>query len=78
MATKNDLKDWVIEALVACGGSAHHIEVAKHIWAKHRADIEASGDFFYTWQYDMRWAGQTLQDQGRLLKKGPNRTWRIP
>jgi hypothetical protein len=44
MATKHDLKDWVVEALRASGGSAHHVEVAKHVWANHKADLEKKGD----------------------------------
>jgi len=69
MATKHDLKDWVIEAIEACGGSAHHVEVAKHIWANHREDLEASGNLFYTWQHDMRWAADHLRRDGKLLPK---------
>jgi hypothetical protein len=79
MATKHDLKDWVIEALLTCGGKAHHIDVAKHIWVNHRADLETSGDLFYTWQYDMRWAADNLRREGRLLPKpkGDTGPWQL-
>ena len=79
MATKDDLKDWVIEALMACGGTAHHVKVAKHIWANHQADLEASGDLLYTWQYDMRWAADHLRREGKLLPKpkGDQGPWQL-
>ena len=79
MASKDDLKDWVIEALVAFGGSAHHVDVAKHIWANHRAELEASGDLFYTWQYDMRWVADYLRREGKLQPKpkGDRGPWQV-
>ena len=79
MATKDDLKDWVIEALTAQEGSAHHVQVAKYIWQNHEADLIASGDLLYTWQYDMRWATDQLRRQGRLLPKpkGDRGPWRL-
>jgi hypothetical protein len=79
MATKHDLKEWVVEALTAHRGSAHHIEVAKHIWANHRADLEASGDLFYTWQYDVRWAADDLRREGKLMPKpkGDKGPWQL-
>ena len=76
MADKAFLKDFVFEALAARGPSTV-TEIAKYIWAHHEADLRASGDTFYTWQYDMRWAGQSLQNEGKLLKNGPGGTWKL-
>ena len=67
MLTKAVLKDWVVEALKAQGGSAPLIDVAKHIWKAHRADLEQAGDLFFTWQYDMRWAATGLRGD-RIMK----------
>lgn len=66
MATKEDLTTWVIEALRAHGGSVYHVNVAKHVWRSHEDELRASGDLFYTWQYDLRWAAQRLRDSGVL------------
>jgi hypothetical protein len=79
MPTKDGLKGWVIEALEASDGSAHHVDVAKHIWANHQAELEASGDLFYTWQYDMRWAADRLRREGKLLPKpkGDRGPWQL-
>ncbi len=66
MATKHDLKDWVSEALATEGGASDVVSVAKRIWQTHEQDLRQSGDLFFTWQYDMRWAAFTLRKEGRL------------
>ena len=79
MITKDKLQEWTIEALEAHGGSASIVQICKHIWQQHKSELEASGDLFYTWQYDMRWAGDKLRkervlEQKRLGDRGP---WRL-
>jgi hypothetical protein len=64
MATKYELRGWVKEALEALGGAGTVVEVSREIWQRHEAELRASGDLFYTWQYDMRWAAQSLRDNG--------------
>lgn len=76
MATKETLQGWIIDALRSLGPSTV-TRIAKHIWDNHEADLVKSGDLLYTWQYDMRWAGQALQDKGKLLKKGQGKTWNL-
>ena len=66
MATRADLVRWVEEAIQANNGHATIVEVAKAIWARHSDELEQSGDLFFTWQYDMRWAAQKLRHLGRL------------
>jgi len=61
MATKEDLQEWVAEALRGLGGSARLIDVAKFIWAAHESELRHSGNLFFTWQYDMRWAANQLR-----------------
>lgn len=75
MVTQDKLKIWVIEALKANGNAARVPDIAKHIWDNHESELRLSGDLFYTWQYAMRWAGQTLQKEGKLTKSGPSRQW---
>jgi hypothetical protein len=38
-----------------------------------------SGDFFFTWQYDIRWAAQTLRDKGALKPdiEAPRGIWQL-
>jgi len=57
---------WVVEALESLGGSGKVIDVTKEIWQRHESDLEASGDLFFTWQYDVRWAAQKLRNGGTL------------
>lgn len=70
MPTRDDLWLWVHEAVAALGGEASVVDVAKEIWNAHDGDIRKSGDLFYTWQYDMRWAAQRLREQGKLKLNG--------
>ena len=64
MLNKSELKKWVKDALRQHGGTASLLDVAKHIWTNHESDLRASGDLFYTWQYDMRWACTDLRKDG--------------
>ena len=61
------MKEWVWRALDAKGGKAQIVDVAKHIWTHHQADLTASGKMLYTWQYDMRWAATQLRQDGRMI-----------
>jgi hypothetical protein len=68
MASREDLTDWVYDAVNANGGKATLIEVAKFIWLNHEVELRNSGDLFFTWQYEMRWAAQRLRDSGKFRK----------
>ncbi|HEY6896458.1 MAG TPA: hypothetical protein VI279_04295 [Rhodocyclaceae bacterium] len=63
MASRLDLQDWIIEALHSKGGTATIVEVAKFLWEFHEQELRSSGDLFFTWQYDMRWACTRLRKQ---------------
>ncbi|AFK63946.1 hypothetical protein TKWG_21215 [Advenella kashmirensis WT001] len=63
MIKREELQDWVIAALKESGGSASIAEVARHIWINHENDLLASGELFFTWQYDMRWACTRLRER---------------
>ena len=76
MATKYDLQSWVTEALETLGGAGTVVEVAREIWQRHEGDLRASGDLFYTWQYDMRWAAQVLRDTGQARPASATRRGR--
>lgn len=66
MATREDMKSWVILALMSLGGKAWPSDVAKYIWDNYEADLRSSGKLLYTWQYDARWAAQSLRNAGKL------------
>lgn len=76
MASREDLKSWVLQPLVDLK-SAYVPVVAKHVWDNHERDLRASGDLFYTWQYAMRWEAQKLQHEGKIKKVGKSGLWEI-
>jgi hypothetical protein len=79
LAKKDDLQDWVRDALRARGGRAKLVDVAKHIWLHHEEDLKASGNLLYTWQYDMRWAALVLRKKGIMnsANVSPSGTWEL-
>ena len=79
MATKHDLEDWVCESLRNLGDSGRLIDVAKQIWGNHQSDLISSGDLFYTWQYDMRWAANRLRRSGKMkaVETSPSGVWEL-
>jgi hypothetical protein len=66
VAGRQDLRAWVLEALNNLGGSGSVVEVSREVWKSHEPDLRSSGNLFYTWQYDIRWAAQVLRDEGKL------------
>lgn len=79
MATKSDLPDWVEDAIRELGGRSTLIQVSKQIWSRHEAELRSSGDLFFTWQYDMRWAALVLRKQGRMKSAeiSPKGVWEL-
>jgi hypothetical protein len=77
MATKDDLRGWVVDAIRAKGGAATIIEVAEYVWRCHEQDLRSSGRLFFTWQYDMRWCALELRKAKVLIPadKSPTGTW---
>lgn len=77
MADRDDLDNWVVEALTELGGKGSIIEIAKRIWDNHEEDLKKSGNLFYTWQYDYRWAGTRLRDKGVIhpAESSPKGVW---
>ena len=67
MTTREVLQDWVIDALKSLSGTGTIVQVAKHIWENHSKELKSSGDLFYTWQYDMRWAATKLRKRKIIL-----------
>jgi hypothetical protein len=79
VATKYDLRDWLVDALKAHDGSATIVEVCQHIWQNHKDELLASGDLFYTWQYDVRWAATELR-KTRIMRPAdasPSGIWEL-
>ena len=76
---RDEFRYFVVEALRSLGGSGSVLEVTKHVWQVHEHDLRASGDLFYTWQYDVRWAAQYLRNNGYMEAVNGDRTapWQL-
>jgi hypothetical protein len=79
MATKGDLVAWLEDALRAQGGRGTIVELCREIWQRHEPDLRLSGDLFYTWQYDIRWAAYKLRETGVLKPdaESPTGVWEL-
>jgi hypothetical protein len=67
---RDEMKEWVVIALQSLGGSGTIIDICKYIWKEHEETIRNSGDAFYTWQYEVRWAGSLLRKEGIIKSSG--------
>jgi hypothetical protein len=66
MASREDMKLWVVKALKSMDGKGWPKDVAKFIWDHYESELKNSGNLLYTWQYDARWAAQSLRNEGIL------------
>ena len=48
MAHRNDLPDWIVEALQSPGGAGTIVEISRAVWDRHEDDLREPGDLFYT------------------------------
>lgn len=76
---KEDLPRVVKEALMANGGKGTIVGVCKYVWTNYNKDLENSGDLFYTWQYDIRWAATNLRGKGimKSVDDSPKGIWEL-
>ena len=79
MAYREELRDWLIEALKANKGSASIVEVCKYVWDNYENQLRRSGDLFFTWQYDIRWAATQLRKEGimRAVSSSSKGIWEL-
>jgi len=62
------LEPWVAEILADPGERMTILEVARAIWHRHETDLKSHDQMFYTWQYEMRWAADSLIRKGKVEK----------
>ena len=67
---KEDLPDLLYNIIKKLGGSAIMMEVFREFWNEYDIELQKSGDLFYTWNYDIRWAATELRKQGRMKPAG--------
>lgn len=77
--TRYDLPDLLYNSLKALGRQANIVDVCKYIWNNYQNELKNSGDLFYTWQYDIRWAATELRKSKRMkaAEQSPKGIWEI-
>lgn len=77
--TKEMLPDLLYGVLRDMGGRASIVGICKRFWCKYENELKNSGDLFYTWQYDIRWAATALRKTGRMkdANLSPSGVWEI-
>lgn len=74
---REQLQQPVLDALAANGGRARIADVCKYVWENFENDLKDSGRYFYTWQYELRWASDQLVKSGKIKKGNPRGVWKI-
>ena len=69
---KNELPEYLHKTLKNIGGSGTLIDVCKEFYSENEQELQNSGDLFYTWQYDIRWAATALRKNGIMLPAKEN------
>jgi hypothetical protein len=79
MITRADLQEYILEYLRTHGGKTRIVPLCRWIWDQHEAELRGSGDLFYTWQYDVRWAAKRLRDRGKMkpVDDSPKGVWEL-
>ncbi len=77
--TREKLLNVVVEALRKNGSKGTIVQVSKYIWDNYEQELRDSGDIFYTWQYEVRWAAKKLRDKGIMkpVTESPKRVWEL-
>ncbi len=75
--TKRDLPVVLLTSLREVGGEATIVDICKYIWEQYVNELRDSGDLFYTWQYDIRWAATELRKEGlmKAVTCSPSGVW---
>lgn len=77
--TKCDLPEILYNAIKSLGGKTNIVDVCKYVWDHYYAVLKESGDLFYSWQYDIRWAATELRKTRRMksAESSPRGIWEI-
>lgn len=64
--TRQDLPEKLEKVLISIGGKGTIVEICKTFWSEYETELRRSGDLFYTWQYDIRWAATELRKNKKM------------
>ena len=76
---RRSVGDLIIKALNQNSGSADIITICRYVWNNYEMDLRQSGEFFYSWQYDIRWAATKLREENILkpAESSPKGIWEL-
>jgi len=76
---RETLQVWVKEALKYYKGGASIVLVSKYIWDNYELELRNYPQFFYSWQYEIRWAVKTLRDKSIIkpASESPRGIWEL-
>ena len=76
---RHDLPDILYNSIKNLGRRASIVDVCKYIWNHYENELRSSGNLFFTWQYDIRWAATELRKAKRMYDKdvSPKGIWEI-
>jgi hypothetical protein len=79
MIRENDLPDILQEALIQLHNRGTIIQVCRWVWDNYENELRQSGDLFYTWQYQIRWAATVLRHRGIMknANESPRGLWEL-
>lgn len=66
MMNREALEVFIIESLKEFGQPTHYTDICKWVWKNYEKTLKNSGDMFYVWQYEIRWAATDLRGKGIL------------
>lgn len=64
--TRQDLPNLLYTTIKSLGGSAKMQVIFKKFWNIYSKELEKSGELFYTWNYDIRWAATKLRNEKKM------------
>ena len=74
-----DLPDILYKSIKEMGGQSRIVDICRYVWKNYQDELLNSGDLFYTWQYDIRWAATELRKSQRMksAEQSPKGIWEI-
>lgn len=72
MISRNDLPELLYNTIKELGGKADMMTIFKKFYHDNEQLLKKSGDLFYTWNYDIRWAATKLRKKNKMR---PARQW---
>ena len=77
---RHDLPGLLYDAIKDMGGRSTIVDACKYVWERYENQLKASGDLFFTWQYDIRWAATELRKTHRMrsAESSPRGIWELP